>query len=138
MAKKDQTNEANRTQEAGADGGAANATVATQPRTASGPTVARATPGRIVLVYGPDQYERPRPAIVLLERADRRVDVNIELHGELDGRLAAGGISGLAGTTLQLVPVFEYMTELQRNERIRLIGEGADIQPYWAEFPSRV
>lgn len=136
-AKKDTSTHDTNGAEATGGTGAATA-VAAEPKGAASPKGARATPGRVLHVYGPDQYERVRPGTVVLERDGNRADVNVEFHGELDAKLQGGGVRGLAGQTLMFVPVFEAMTEAQRNERIRQIAEGADIAAYWAEFPPRV
>lgn len=96
-----------------------------------------ATVGRTLLVFGPDQFERPRPGTVVLTHESGMVDVNLELHGELDGNLA-GGVRGMAGITALHVPVYGPLSDAERFSLIAAIEQGGDVRPFWAEFPARV
>ncbi len=116
-------------------GGAALASEGGQGRTAL--ERVRATVGRTLLVHGPDQFDRVRPGTVVLEHASGLVDVNLELHGELDAYLC-GGAPGMVANTAISVPVYEPLDDEQRADLIAAIKRGADVRPFWAEFPRRV
>lgn len=96
-----------------------------------------ATVGRTLLVFGPDQFDRARPGTVLLTHDSGLVDVNLELHGELDAYLC-GGAPGMVANTAISVPVYEPLDDEQRADLIAAIKRGADVRPFWAEFPRRV
>ena len=123
--------------------GPASETVSGAPVAATGsegvasPQRVSATPGRTLLVYGPDQFSRARPGTVLLTQDDGTVDINLELHGELDGNLQ-GGVKGMAANTAIRVPVYAALDGVQREELIRAIESGADVRPFFAVFPPRV
>lgn len=114
---------------------AADAGVGESPREAL--TRVSATVGRTLLIFGPDQFDRPRPGTVLLTHDSGNVDINLDLHGELDAYLC-GGAPGMVANTALSVPVYEPLSDEQRAGLVAVIKRGGDVRPFWAEFPRRV